>query len=826
LALAGDFLSAGTGGAPVFGLLAKIAAFAVPWLPNNEWKDWTAQIRQLAELGWRDAEGLQQARELGGTELPSLELTLAFITKCLEDGTRFDIDGLARYCECNTEAAALVVERIEKRCATNPGFRQHQRLATLHQDVVALERSLRRVRGDAEAQRSVLEHLKKTVGALRALGAPDSDLEDLAAAVRQFVDSDFARYLLSQPRFPLPSSSVLHFTSRKVAFVGREGELARLEEFCEADQEVLWWAVTGPGGIGKSRLAYEFCQRIEGRGWRAQFLRREFFDGPATQCLTWDFPQDLLLVVDYAACHGGQVGQWLTGLQGRRDHKLRVLILERESFADPWTGTGQPRWYLEMANDADRRELEHLRHGTRSSELTLEGTRLDDAQMSRLLSSLKIPPPASAAMLGRLSEIDPGRTRPLYLLFLALARIRNPGDDRWATLGLEDLHDMIYEHERARLPKFWAVDAKDAALDICAYATVTGPVKDLVGALSEHPHLRRLQPASVAVEGGLPSFVGTIRQHFGQPGRSSGADVVPYEPDIPGEYIALRRLVVASQSAGMLESVLDAAWATRPWQTADFLSRAARDFINATPFGDLWTSEHLLRFPATRDLTQNPSTRLAFARVLGDLSFERGLAGRQQTVARLEELAARFPTDPAIARSLATSLANIAVEQSLAGRQQTVARLGKLMASFPTDSIIAAYFAMTLTNLSAKQALAGRQQTAARLGKLAARFPTESAIAVSLATTLSMQSLEQNLARCQRTVARLEELAARFPTDTAIARCIAVALARQSYEQDQAGCQRTVARLEELAARFPADPVIAFQLAVALGNLPFEHRPS
>ncbi|MDR2566325.1 MAG: hypothetical protein LBC97_09805, partial [Bifidobacteriaceae bacterium] len=590
LALAGDLLSVGSGGAPVFGLLAKVAAFAVPWLPDDEWKDWTAQIRRLAERGWREAEDRRQQAELGETEFPSLDLTLAFIGKCLQVGASFGTDGLARYCECDSAAAALVVERIERQCATNPGFREHQRLAGLHQRVLGLEQSLRRVAGDAQALRGAVEHLEKAIGPLQV---PDGVLADLAAALRQFVESDFARYLLGQPRLPPPSDSLLHFTSKKVAFVGREKELERLEEFCEEDREVLWWAVTGPGGFGKSRLAYEFCQRIERRGWRAQFLRREFFDGSAPSCLTWDFPQDLLLVVDYAACHGGQVGRWLTGLQGRRDQKLRVLILERESFADPWTDLGQPRWYAEMANQVDKRELEHLRYGTAPSELALEGTRLGDEEMNRLLSSLSVPPRESAMILGRLSEIDPDRTRPLYLLFLALAWTHNQGGDRWATLSLEDLQNMIYEHERARLPTTWTVEAKNAALDICAYSTITGPIEDLGAALDSHPHLSRFKLSAASVSGGLPTFVGTVRQHFGQPGHggaaSARADVVPYEPDIPGEYIALRRLSAAARSAGRLESLLDASWATRPWQTADFMSRAARDFINATPFSDLWT---------------------------------------------------------------------------------------------------------------------------------------------------------------------------------------------------------------------------------------------
>ena len=38
-------------------------------------------------------------------------------------------------------------------------------------------------------------------------------------------------------------------------------ELAQLQNFVEADRMFLWWAVTGQGGAGKSRLALEFLKR-------------------------------------------------------------------------------------------------------------------------------------------------------------------------------------------------------------------------------------------------------------------------------------------------------------------------------------------------------------------------------------------------------------------------------------------------------------------------------------------------------------------------------------------------------------------------------------
>lgn len=45
-------------------------------------------------------------------------------------------------------------------------------------------------------------------------------------------------------------------------FVGRKEELNLLRKFCK-DKDKLWWAITGAGGSGKSRLAYEFEKELK-----------------------------------------------------------------------------------------------------------------------------------------------------------------------------------------------------------------------------------------------------------------------------------------------------------------------------------------------------------------------------------------------------------------------------------------------------------------------------------------------------------------------------------------------------------------------------------
>jgi hypothetical protein len=76
----------------------------------------------------------------------------------------------------------------------------------------------------------------------------------------------------------LNESSRLYFGARKVPFVGREAELARLLDVAFANSDVAWWLVTGPGGMGKSRLALELCHRA-GACWRTGFLPQQQLEG-------------------------------------------------------------------------------------------------------------------------------------------------------------------------------------------------------------------------------------------------------------------------------------------------------------------------------------------------------------------------------------------------------------------------------------------------------------------------------------------------------------------------------------------------------------------
>lgn len=70
------------------------------------------------------------------------------------------------------------------------------------------------------------------------------------------------------------TTSRFAYNANLISFTGRNEELAQLQKFLgEPEIAFRWWAIVGPGGSGKSRLAYEFQQQLP-PNWEARWLTR------------------------------------------------------------------------------------------------------------------------------------------------------------------------------------------------------------------------------------------------------------------------------------------------------------------------------------------------------------------------------------------------------------------------------------------------------------------------------------------------------------------------------------------------------------------------
>lgn len=123
---------------------------------------------------------------------------------------------------------------------------------------------------------------------------------------RQFRPPDRRRGLA--PREPARELDLLVPEAGKLPLIGRKDLFAELQTWIDNEADISVHALTGRAGAGKTRLALEFCLKIDSDpnakgGWLAGFLSPSeltpVVDTLATRHFAWERPT--LLVVDYAA---------------------------------------------------------------------------------------------------------------------------------------------------------------------------------------------------------------------------------------------------------------------------------------------------------------------------------------------------------------------------------------------------------------------------------------------------------------------------------------------------------------------------------------------
>lgn len=224
-----------------------------------------------------------------------------------------------------------------------------------------------------------------------------------------------------------------------VPFVGREIEMKELNAFLgNSEIAFKWWAITGSGGCGKSRLAYEFKNQLPS-DWKSRYLCSEDYDN--LSILADKLTDKTLLIADYVQMHTKELGKFMAKLNNdSRNLPLRVLLVERESGAASWI----TQLYSSVYDEA------RLKKACYKEFLNLQP--LSDDNLKRIIKNYAMAmKPAynkSAIMsdenvdmlLQKLKTIDPDLYRPLYAMFLTDAYIEGNDPERW---NRQDILDYI-----------------------------------------------------------------------------------------------------------------------------------------------------------------------------------------------------------------------------------------------------------------------------------------------------------------------------------------------------------------------------------------------
>jgi hypothetical protein len=342
------------------------------------------------------------------------------------------------------------------------------------------------------------------------------------------------------------------YGARRGDLQGRKADIEKLDAFLADDRAFLWWAITGPAGLGKSRLAFDFCLRHpigglhEDGGWRAGFLR----DYDAANFLTWRPNRHTLIVADHVTGRSQELGQIARRLYRRRAEvpfRVRLLLLERDAKA---------AWLEEFeGSGADYSDTIDARYRPPYTLAPLSDTELWEIIRSWATVPAKLPDRASA--LEKLRDIDPQR-RPLFAALFADALV---ADDASETPDLQGLLRDVLKREQ---DVYWTPgDVTPADRELLALATLSGGInyhQPLPAALQDK--LRLLSPQ---------------RYRF-MSGKQVDGRLVPLEPDIIGELFLLDHVRDFQHLDLNAQQMRSLAWAISPIGTGGFLERAVQDF--------------------------------------------------------------------------------------------------------------------------------------------------------------------------------------------------------------------------------------------------------
>ncbi len=595
-----------------------------------------------------------------------------------------------------------------------------------------------------------------------------------------------------------------------IPFTGRKRELEELQAFLgEPDIAFRWWAVTGPGGAGKSRLAYELKKQAS-LDWDVRYLGTEDYEDLPR--LTENLSGKTLLVADYVQEHARAIGKWMALLREYpRSLPIRVLLVERNT-GEKLDGFG---WTEQLYEDV--RHTKELRDACfRESFLALQS--LPDEDLLDVMGDYalavrpgtSLPDSQKQALLQKLKTIDPELCRPLYALFLTDAYINGQNPERW---DRNDVLNYIKEREERRL-KFnikqvlGGIDKK--LWNACLWLQYTATV--LQNASLQD--LKLLCPEAWVVIEMKEETVGSAdspEDMLEQIGLAANGQVPALRPDLIGEYAVYTWLLEHPEKS---QDFLTAVW-EKPLPATVFFEMLISDYgylLNESPkHWELLLSEYV---PISEEAALWYACLLANSTAFCSIVEE---SKRQTEI--LEAIAHNYPKNMAIVEALARGLVNLSCDQDEQRALETVKRLERLTDKYPGVQDIATEFATGLFNLSCDQDEQRALETVKRLERLTDEYPSVQDIATEFAKGLVNLSCDQDEQRALEAVKRLERLTDEYPGVQDIATEFANGLVNLSCDQDEQGVLETVNRLERLTDEYPGVQDIAIEFAKGLFNL-------
>ncbi len=591
-------------------------------------------------------------------------------------------------------------------------------------------------------------------------------------------------------------SSRFSYDAGIVPLSGRKKELGELNSFLKnPDIPFQWWVITGPGGCGKSRLAYEFQNHLP-PGWLARYLKQS--DYKNLHGMTSSLTQKTLLIADYVQEHARELGEWMESLNGQpRSLPIRILLVERETSIGPENSAWTKQLYSDVHNEIKLKETCYRMAFLRLSPL-LDQDLLDimenyvsAMQGHKWKTGVVLTNKIKQILLQKLKAIDPDLCRPLYAMFLADAYVDSNDIEQWKR---KDILDYVISRERKmlqfRIRNVMHTDIMDQKLyNACVYLQCVATVHQDVPV----ENLPKLFPDIWRIIESKSEYFESPADFLYQIGLVVKENLFALRPDLVGEYYVYDWLFQNHQKT--IQDFIFSIW-KNPNPACIFFGRLFDDFgylLDASP--ELWDillpdNIHLSR-KSLSDYAMLVSNAILYCNIVEQC---------EKLVDLLEKFVFIYPdlNELGIELCLANGLYNLSIKQNEQDAERTVARLEKLYRVHSNMFKIEVYFAKGLFMLAAKQDKQKAEKIITRLEKLFREHSDEEEIAVDFANGLYNLTCVQDEQSMDKTVACLERLSREHSDVAEITTRFAHGMVNLIAKQDEQKAEKTVAYLEKL----------------------------
>ncbi len=606
-----------------------------------------------------------------------------------------------------------------------------------------------------------------------------------------------------------------------------------------------WWAITGPGGSGKSRLAYEFKKRLP-NGWKSRYLGSDDYDD--LSALPDKLTEKTLLIADYVQEYAKELGKFIARLnKAPRDLPLRVLLVEREANDESETASWVTQLYSDVHDEIG------LKKACYKEFLNLQP--LSDDNLKEIIrnyaiavqseSNRKFTDKKAEMLLQRLKKIDPDLCRPLYAMFLTDAYISENDPEQW---NREKILDYVVGREIKRLDFniAQATGSKDEKLlSACKYLWCTATVlQDMSMEV-----LKELCPEQWDIIEKKAERFESPEELLTKIGLAVKDEIPALRPDLMGEYYVLNWLM--NQKQDTVNDFLNAVW-SQSLLTVIFFARILDDYkqlINEKPenwdlfildymdlsednalFYSIFLVQVTARCNIIDRLEKCASTLeklsynytdiiIQYAKGLVNLINKQDVHKAEETISKLQILKSEFPENTEIAVRYAKGLFNLSCDQDEHKAEESINKLEVLHLEYPENTEITIEYAKGLVNLISKQDEYKAEETISKLEILKSEYPENTEIVVIYVNGLFNLSNKQNKHKAKETISRLEVLKSEHPENTEIVVIYAKGLFNLSCDQDEHKAEEIISRLEVLKSEYPENTEIAVRYAKGLFNL-------